>query len=101
MTKLFVVRQSGIYQVQFVFAKFVCENYFYLMAAIIELVYKMNNMLAKSVLRLIARPTVYYPIILLVAFFMLRFINNQFESFYDFRILNPAIMGIIIGYFFG
>jgi len=61
----------------------------------------MNHILTKSIIKLIARPTVYYPIILLVAFSMLRFINNQFEVYYDFRILNPAIMGIIIGYFFG
>jgi diguanylate cyclase (GGDEF)-like protein len=61
----------------------------------------MNHILVKNIIRIIARPTVYYPIILLVAFSMLRFINNQFEYFYDFRILNPAIMGIIIGYFFG
>ncbi|MDH5767048.1 MAG: GGDEF domain-containing protein [Gammaproteobacteria bacterium] len=54
-----------------------------------------------SAIKLISRPIFYYPLILLTAFSVLRFLNLQIEEQLGFRILNPAIMGIIIGYAFG
>lgn len=52
-------------------------------------------------MKFLSKPTVYYPIILLVTFSALRFINIQLEEHLGFRILSPVVMGIIIGYLFG
>lgn len=38
---------------------------------------------------------------MLTSFTVLRFLNLEFEEIYGFRILNPALIGIVIGYFFG
>ena len=61
----------------------------------------MKSKMIKVIVDVVSKPTVYYPIIVVIIFSLLRFVNIQIEGIFGFRLLNPIIMGLIVGYFFG
>ena len=61
----------------------------------------MKSKMIKVIVDVVSKPTVYYPIIVVIIFSLLRFVNIQIEGIFGFRLLNPIIMGLTVGYFFG